>query len=327
MMVALTLAFVGAMVASTIVLALLMPLFRAYALARPNARSSHRAPVPQGGGIGILIGGLGVGLVVASLAERSPAVSGVLLASALAMGLLGACDDLVPLSWRLRLGVQAMLVTLLLVAMPPELRLAPWLPLLVERAASVVLGLWFVNLVNFMDGIDGLLVIGLAPLTLAIGTGFLGIIPSDPFAMAISGALLGFLLFNWPPARLFAGDVGSLAVGLIVAYLLFVLASRASLVASLILPLHFLCDATTTLVLRASRKQNLTQAHRDHAYQRAFDAGMSNRRILGEVAVLNAGLAGLAGLAISYPLLAVPALALGLVLTSVLLWHQRRRGR
>lgn len=324
MVIALVLTLIGAMMVAMAALALLMPAFRAYAQARPNARSSHRVPVPQGGGIGILIGGLGIGLLMASLSDLSPPASATLLASALGMGVLGAWDDLSPLSWRLRFGVQALLIAILLVGLPPDIRLFPGLPVGLERCFALVLGLWFVNLVNFMDGIDGLLVVGTAPLALAIGTGFFGILPPEPFAMAMAGALLGFLAFNRPPARLFAGDVGALAVGLIMAYLLFILAARVSLVAAIILPLHFVADATLTLLLRAGRKKNLTEAHRDHAYQRAFDAGMPNQQILIEVLLLNIILSGLAGLAILHPIAAIPSLMVAFALCAGLIWRQRR---
>lgn len=317
------LAFTLAFVVSWGLIRLLMPLFLAYALARPNGRSSHKSPVPQGGGAGVIVGTLLVGLPVSSMAGLSPPANEALAVAALLMGVLGAWDDIRPLGWRFRLAAQALMIGGLLFLLPENLQVLPFLPLVAERAFALILGLWFVNLTNFMDGIDGLLVVGLAPMAAAIGLGFFGLVPPDPFAMAFCGALLGFLMMNRPPARIFAGDLGALAIGLIAAYLLFLVASRVSLAAAILLPLYFVGDATSTLLIRASKGEALTVAHRRHAYQCAFDAGMPIERILGEVLVLNAVLAGLAAAMLVWPGMAWGILVAGLVLTALLLWRQR----
>lgn len=317
------LAFVLAFLASWGLIRLLMPLFVAYALARPNGRSSHKVPVPQGGGAGVLAGTLLVGLPIASMANQSPPANEALAVSALLMGILGAWDDIRPLGWRFRLAAQASLIGGLLFLLPETLRILPFLPLAVERAAALLLGLWFVNLTNFMDGIDGILVIGLAPMAAAIGFGFFGLVPADPVAMAYCGALLGFLMMNRPPARIIAGDLGSLAIGLIAAYLLFLVASRHSLGTAVLLPLYFAGDATVTLLLRAANGEKLTVAHRRHAYQRAFDAGMPVTRILAEVLALNVVLAGLAAATLVWPDATWGLLIAGVLLTGSLLWRQR----
>lgn len=277
---------------------LLLPLFRRYALQRPNARSSHREPVPQGGGIAILLAAFAIWLALGTPGTVPAAAT---LACAALMALLGAVDDLRPLSWRLRLAVQALLIAALLAACPAEWRILPDVPLLAERAVALLLGLWFVNLVNFMDGIDGILVTGLAPLCLAIGTGFLGLSAPEPLGLLLGAALLGFLVLNRPPAKVFAGDVGALAIGLLAALLLFRLASAVSLVAAIILPLYFVMDATSTLFARLFRGAHLATAHREHAYQRAFDRGVPALRIIIAVFTLNLLLIGLAAFAIILP--------------------------
>lgn len=317
------LAFMLAFVVSWGLIRLLMPLFLAYALARPNGRSSHKSPVPQGGGAGVIVGTLLVGLPVSSMASVSPPANEALAVAAILMGVLGAWDDIRPLGWRFRLAAQALMIGGLLFLLPESLRVLPFFPLVVERALALILGLWFVNLTNFMDGIDGLLVVGLAPMAAAIGFGFFGLVAPDPFAMAFCGGLLGFLMMNRPPARIFAGDLGALAIGLIAAYLLFLVASRVSLAAAILLPLYFVGDATVTLLLRALNGEPLTVAHRRHAYQRAFDAGMPNTRILGEVLVLNVVLAGLATAALVWPDRVWGPLVAGLALTGLLLWRLR----
>lgn len=317
------LAFMLAFMVSWGAISLLMPLFRAYALARPNGRSSHKTPVPQGGGAGVLAGALLVGLPLASMAAQSPPSNGVLVLVVLLMALLGAWDDIRPLSWRFRIVAQAILIGILLYSLPADLRIFLDIPLEIERAIALFLGLWFVNLTNFMDGIDGILVTGLGPMIAAVGFGFFGLVPVDLFAMALLGGLLGFLMMNRPPARIIAGDLGSLAIGLIAAYLLFLVASRFSLIAALLLPMYHVTDATSTLLMRAWRGEKLAMAHRSHAYQRAFDAGMPVTHILFEVLLLNIVLVGLATAAIAWPAIGWLLLLTGLAFTSLLLWRQR----
>jgi UDP-N-acetylmuramyl pentapeptide phosphotransferase/UDP-N-acetylglucosamine-1-phosphate transferase len=276
--------------------------------------------VPQGGGIGILLATLTVGFFAGG--SPGPGANALILSSLL-IGFVGAWDDLKPLGWRLRLGAQCVLIALVLLHLPVEWRIFPALPLLVERLLAMVIGLWFINLTNFMDGIDGILVTGLAPAILLVGTGFFGQIEGHSLALALAGAMAGFLLFNAPPARLMAGDVGSLSIGLLTAYALFGLAAQHSLIAAIILPLYFVMDATSTLLMRAKRGETLTEGHRQHAYQRAYDAGLPPRRILFEVLTLNLALGALAFLAIRLPGWAAPALFLALLLVGALIIRQR----
>lgn len=301
----------------------MLPLFARYATARPNARSSHVTPTPQGGGVAIL---LAIWLIWSALGWPGVSPASPLIAGVLAMGVLGAVDDLKALGWRVRLVVQGCIALGVLLALPSDWQVLPALPLGLERALALLLGLWFINLTNFMDGIDGLLVIGLAPPFLAIGTGFLGLQPGEPLAVIAGGALCGFLVLNRPKARLFAGDVGSLALGLLLASLLYALAAKVSLAAAILLPLYFVLDASSTLLMRLARGENLAVAHREHAYQRAFDSGIGNVRILAEVLLLNILLAGLAGLSIVEPDWSMPALGLGIALTMALITRFRLGG-
>ena len=112
-------------------------------------------------------------------------------------------------------------------------------------------------------------------------------------AAALCGALVGFAPFNKPIARLFLGDVGSLPVGLLLGWMLVLLAGRGHLAAAILLPLYYLADATITLMRRTMKGERITQAHRSHFYQRALDRGYSVYQIVGRVFVLNILLAAL----------------------------------
>ena len=157
-------------------------MFRQYALARPNARSSHSIPTPQGGGAAVILA-LAIALGVdASLIEPERAALGEMLplgAAVVLLTIVGAVDDIFPIAPLWRLAVQAAAVTLTVSTMPAELRAIPIAPIAVERAAEIFAGLWFVNLVNFMDGIDWMTVAETVPLAGGlVAIGWLGALPS-----------------------------------------------------------------------------------------------------------------------------------------------------
>ena len=158
-------------------------------------------------------------------------------------------------------------------------------------------GLWFVNLVNFMDGLDLMTVAEIVPITGAVVLlGWLGELPASTImvAAALCGAMLGFAPFNRPVAKIFLGDVGSLPIGLLVGWCLLQLACHQQFAAALLLPLYYLADATVTLLRRMARREPFWAAHRSHFYQRATDNGFTVWRVVSEVFVLNIVLAALA---------------------------------
>lgn len=310
----------------------LRPLFLRYALARPNARSSHAVATPQGGGIGVVAAALACGLGGAGLATGEvPGVLAVVAGSALALAVLGGIDDVRPLPAGLRLGVQALAVAAVVTWASPGRVLQDSVPLALERALLVLAGLWWVNLVNFMDGIDWITVAEFVPMTLALAAfGLAGFLsgPGTLLAAALLGGVLGFAPANRPVARLFLGDVGSLSIGLLSGWLLLDLAASGALAAALLLPLYYLADATLTLARRLVRRERVWEAHRSHYYQRAR-AHLAVAAIDAYVAGLNLALIGLAAATLLWPHPAVVggALALGLMLVGITLRRFGRDGR
>jgi UDP-N-acetylmuramyl pentapeptide phosphotransferase/UDP-N-acetylglucosamine-1-phosphate transferase len=285
-------------IATCALIALSQPLLRSYALARPNARSSHKVPTPQGGGIFVVLIMIAAGMLAAGLAGPANASLAWTLAATLALAGIGAADDLLTLPAGPRLALQAIAVFAVAIALPSELRIVPTLPWWLERALIVFAGIWFVNLVNFMDGIDWITVAEVVPVSAGLALfGVMGALPpaATALAFALAGAMIGFAPFNRPVARLFLGDVGSLPIGLMLGYLLTLLAGDGHLAAALLLPLYYLADATITLLRRAARGEALMQAHRSHFYQQALDNGLGIYRIVGGVFALNVALIALAG--------------------------------
>lgn len=301
----------------------LMPLLARYALARPNARSSHKIPTPQGAGIAVITTTLVVTAITLgahTLPEFLP-----LFAAAIVIAIVGAVDDIRPIPVLPRFALQALCVGAVVLTLPSDQQIIPALPLWLERTALLIGGLWFVNLVNFMDGLDWMTVAEGVPVTAALAVfGLLGALTQSPMliAAALGGALLGFAPFNRPgAAKVFLGDVGSLPIGLLLGWCLLQLALQGHITAALLLPLYYLADSTLTLLRRMLRREPFWLAHRSHFYQRATDNGFSVREVVGLVFLINLALALLAGVSIALNSIAADGLllAVGVAVVAALL--------
>jgi UDP-N-acetylmuramyl pentapeptide phosphotransferase/UDP-N-acetylglucosamine-1-phosphate transferase len=291
-------ALIAAAMLSAVVTWAIRPLLLRHALARPNARSSHCVPTPQGGGIAVIAATLVVGgaiMVWAGTTDLKVPVA--MFAASLFIAIVGFADDVKSIDVLPRLLLQAAAVGAIIFTSSGDLRIAPACPLWIERGLLLLAGLWFVNLVNFMDGLDLMTVAEVVPITAAMV--MLGISADFPasatlVAAALCGAMLGFAPFNRPVAKIFLGDVGSLPIGLLLGWCLLQLALHGQFAAALLLPMYYLFDATVTLLRRMARREPFWAAHRSHFYQRATDNGFSVWRVVREVFALNVVLAALA---------------------------------
>ena len=266
--------------------ALIPVLRRRNVLDRPNERSSHTVPIPRGGGIPLIGTVLLAWLALRAAGLVSPAIPAVSIGAVL-LATICWIDDLRGLSPATRLAAQAAAVAIGLYALPAGNALVSWLGPAAYFAAAGLVWMWWINLFNFMDGIDGLAgseaaaIGGGLVLFATIGSGV------DPglasLAAAILGAALGFLASNWSPARIFLGDVGSAPLGYLTGFLLIGLAARGSWKIALILPLYFLADATITLLRRLVRGERVWQAHRLHFYQQAVQKGLGHAAVVRRV--------------------------------------------
>jgi UDP-N-acetylmuramyl pentapeptide phosphotransferase/UDP-N-acetylglucosamine-1-phosphate transferase len=276
----------------------ILPWLLQHALARPNARSSHRVPTPQGAGIAVIAATLSVaGTIAAYAATVNLNIPVAIFAASLFIAIVGFVDGVKSIPVLPRLMLQAVAVGAILFTASSDLRIVPAYPLWIERGLLLLAGLWFVNLVNFMDGLDWMTVAEVVPITGAmIVLGSFGEFPVSAtiVAAALCGAMVGFAPFNQPVAKVFLGDVGSLPIGLLLGWCLLQLAWRQQLAAALLLPLYYLADATVTLLRRLVRGEPFWAAHRSHFYQRATDNGFTVLRVVSEVFALNIGLAMLA---------------------------------
>ena len=273
----------------------------------PGKRRSHTQATPRGGGVGIVAAVVLAGLPAWYGLEpaASPVRVGAIALAILAVALIGWLDDHAPLSVLSRLTVHvlaALLVGAAVLAPGPWPGAFGWVTLL--PLAVVLVG--FINAHNFMDGIDGIL--GQQGLFVMLGYGLLaawaGRTGLAAFAFVSAAGCLGFLFFNFPPARIFMGDVGSGALGLALGTVAALLVQRnpALLWGCLILPSAFLVDSGLTLARRMLGGQRWYAPHRQHLYQWLVRVNWSHART--DVAYMTwnlAVVAPLAWLAVRWP--------------------------
>jgi Fuc2NAc and GlcNAc transferase len=270
---ALGLVLVGALISAP-----LTGLIRRWAVAHgvldiPNARSSHSNLTPRGGGIAIVVAATAVVLVLAASGSVSGNMCIALVGGGMTVAVVGFVDDRFALPTLVRLCVHLLAAVWAVYWLGglATVRVGDHIaPLGGAGGALAVLGIvWVLNLFNFMDGIDGLaasealFVVGAAALFVAGDSGVRDI------ASVFAGACAGFLLWNWPPAKIFLGDSGSGYLGYVIAVLALASAryNSGAIWAWLILGGVFFVDATVTLLRRLLRGERVYEAHRTHAYQ------------------------------------------------------------
>ena len=289
--------------------------FQGIRLDVPNERSLHQVPTPRTGGLAVMGAFLlaVLALTLAGAFDRSDTGLYRVSSPGIWIGLIAAiltlvslADDRMNLPVIFRLGVQAGLVSVLVVGIDltlPAIPLPSWGSLAlgpIAIPASILLLVWVTNLYNFMDGMDGfaggMTVFGGSALACLAWDAGDPVLPV--FSLLLGTAAAGFLTHNFPPAKIFLGDAGSIPIGFVFGALM-ILGVREQVfdiwVPGMVFS-PFIVDATVTLIRRMVRGEKIWQAHRSHFYQRAVLLGWGHRRtVLGEYALM-AVCAGLAAL-------------------------------
>jgi len=296
----------------------------------PNERSSHSAPTPRGGGIAV-IGVLLAAWLILWLAGEGSAAPGnfwLVLGAGAGLALISWFDDVLGgLPAALRFAAQAIAVAAGLFALPEgDGVFQGALPAELDLALSGLIWLWFLNLFNFMDGIDG--IAGSQTASAGLGLFALAVLfPAaaglGPYGLVVAAVAIGFLPWNWQPARIFLGDVGSVPLGYVIGWLLLALASYGLWQAALLLVFYYFADASFTLFRRLLRGEAIWRAHHQHYYQFAVAAGRSHAHVVVVITGVNILLVGLALATTLSSTSAWSALAAGMLLTICLLWYLR----
>ncbi len=295
-------------------------------LDHPNERSSHVTPTPRGAGLAVV----GVVLMAWSLLSVLTGRMGLhwpVFTAALAIAAISWRDDLRGLPALPRLAAQALAVAVGMTALPGEGPIFQGLlPAPLDTAVAALGWLWFINLFNFMDGIDG--ISGIQATAVGGGLFLVALIggwqnEAGLYGLIVAAAALGFLPWNWHPARIFLGDVGSVTLGYLIGWLLLGAAAEGYWAVALLLPLYYLADATLTLFSRLRRREPVWRAHRKHYYQRAIRRGLSHGAVVGTVMALDALLVGAAVLSLTGDLGTLFALVIGALSVIGVLWYFR----
>jgi UDP-N-acetylmuramyl pentapeptide phosphotransferase/UDP-N-acetylglucosamine-1-phosphate transferase len=276
----------------------------------PNERSSHSEPTPKGGGVAIIIAwyaGISV-LFFSEMIQRDlyfALLSGLLLAG------ISFIDDVIDLKPWIRLISQLITVIIaftFLHGIKPFLLFGnDFFPAILLNAIIIILMVWFINLFNFLDGIDGYASLEAISLSLAFYL-FTGQI----ICLILTASVLGFLIWNWPKAKIFMGDVGSTQLGFIIVVLgvYFHNEYKLSFIYWLMLSAPFWFDATLTLFRRWRNKEKLSQAHRNHVYQRLVQSGFSHLQVDICLVLINIFLIVLVIIDLKYTMLLIPSFIL-----------------
>ncbi len=295
----------------------------------PNSRSSHSQPTPRGGGIALILA-IALGVIVLFFFDRTlPPHIEIIAICAFILSVISWVDDIRSLPPLARFVPQILCITLILYIAPlGNISALDFLPI---WAQSVIVGLawlWFINLFNFMDGVDGISGVQ----TIIITCGIIAITASaalPTFLVETSGiiaaATIGFLVWNWPPSKIFLGDVGSITLGFLLGWALLQLVIAGYTLAAIIIPGYYLADATYTLCSRLLKGEKIWQAHRQHAYQQAIQHGMSHMMVTILTGILGGVLIFLSVISLSWPITSAVS-ALALISALLLFFHGHLTG-
>ena len=253
-----------------------------------RAQSMKNSVVPSGGGLPIVLTVFPAWYLGLANAETKELF--FLLAVAI-IAVVSLIDDWIEIAAAPRLILHATLVGLCLAVLPTDWQIfADYIPLSIERISLGICWVWFVNLFNFMDGIDGLA--GSQTVFIVTGIVIIGFyfpisVEVNSLSAFLCAGVLGFLIWNWYPSKIILGDVGSVTLGFTVGWLLIHLAYQGHLFAALVLPSYFVADASITLVRRILKKQKFWKPHREHFYQRAVLAGFKPSQVVLLIAGVN----------------------------------------
>ncbi len=242
---------------------------------KADRRSMHVGQIANGGGLGIVIAGTFSGIILAI--DVSPNLIWI-VALSVCLGLTGFFDDMLylPPSVRLLVHVTACIALIGIYAPLANPFSNLHLPPLLLAAVAVLIGMWWINLFNFMDGIDGLaasesvFILGVAVVATITTTDLPAIGVEMKWMITITASCLAFMYFNWPPARVFMGDTSSTYLPFVIFAMAIATIQQQQLTYPfwLIVTATFTTDATITLLRRIWSGDNLVQAHRSHAYQK-----------------------------------------------------------
>ena len=291
----------------------------------PNIRSSHNQPTPRGGGLAIAIAWY-IAIFVLLLLKEIPDYVFVALLCGVPITIISLVDDIITILPKFRLVVQILCASLAIFFLGGinsiDLGFAILHSSFLFSIAAVVGIVWFTNLFNFLDGIDGYISVEIIFICLAAF-----ILMGLELPLFLAAATAGFLLWNWQPAKIFMGDVGSTLLGFTIGVfaIYYQNINQSSIVIWLMLTSLFWFDATLTLFRRWRNHEQLFKAHRKHAFQRIVQSGFSHQKTVIFSILINMPIMGFVWLALEYPNYLLPVFAVNIAYLYVVMKMVDRR--
>jgi UDP-N-acetylmuramyl pentapeptide phosphotransferase/UDP-N-acetylglucosamine-1-phosphate transferase len=270
----------------------------------PNTRSNHTKATPRGAGLAIIGAFLCIAVVFGLYGVTNQYGIVVLGTSTFILAAISWADDIAPLSIRARLLTQIAVIVFSTLYFNFADASDQFMPTWLGVILFATFWLWFMNAYNFMDGIDGITLVETLSISVGVILCFLlkEETPLIVFVLVVlCGAMLPFFLWNWHPAKMFLGDVGSIPLGYILGVCLFLMAFDGLWAAAIILPGYYFADSGITLLKRAVNREKIWQAHSKHFYQIAVRNGVPHNVIVRYIALCNLALIALACLTVLYP--------------------------
>lgn len=291
----------------------------------PNERSSHQNPIPRGGGLAIVISWY-AGISFIYFQNLIPNKLYFALLSGILLAIISLIDDIRSITPQIRLLVQTLTVIFAFILLNGihsvtfsglEIKSK-----LVLYPLAVIGMVWFINLFNFLDGIDGY-----ASLEAILVAFVMFVLTGSPIFLILASCTLGFLIWNWPKAQIFMGDIGSTQLGfiLVVLGIYYHNELKINLIHWIMLTSIFWFDATLTLFRRWRNKEKLSNAHRKHAYQRAVQYGFSHSTVNFLSIIINGIIIGFIILSIHFNKLLLPLFILNMIMLYLIILIIDRR--
>jgi UDP-N-acetylmuramyl pentapeptide phosphotransferase/UDP-N-acetylglucosamine-1-phosphate transferase len=280
----------------------------------PNERSSHDIPTPRGGGLAVVASWF-IAITILFFSDYIESSLYYALMTGVLLAIVSLIDDIFSLSPIIRLLAQTTAAIIAFnflngIAAVNISGLTIVSPYILYPVALIGI-IWFINLFNFLDGIDGYA--SLEALTIAA---IMMIFTSNLMNLVLIACVAGFLFWNWPKAKIFMGDIGSTQLGfiLIILGIYFHNQSHFSIIHWIMLTSLFWFDATLTLFRRWKNSEKLSLAHKKHAYQRAVQSGLTHQQTILISEVVNLVIIGLIFVSKRFEYLLIPAIMLNIVL-------------
>ena len=291
-------------------------------MAIPNQRSNHKTAIPVGGGIAIIVTMLLLLFLTFYTPYNSTKHMVLLVYSIITISIISFIDDLKDLKIITRIPFHIFAIILLIDSLFFK---QSNIYIITILAVGTFL---FINFYNFMDGIDG----SAASEAIHIGISIILLCLFDPsipkelliVSIILVGASFGFAIFNWHPAKIFLGDVGSLALGTICAWLLLNLALYKYIAAAIIIPLYYVADSSLTITKRLLQGKKIWQAHSEHFFQKAVRKGLSHAKVTRKIILTNSILCVLSIFSIYNTILAI---ALAVIAVGTLLYTLQKKSK